>query len=128
MRILVVDDHEVVRRGVRGLLERHPQFKVCGEAVDGSDAIAKARELRPDSIVMDVSMPKMNGLEATREIIRFLPQTQVIILSQHDSSEVVRQALNAGASAYVVKSSISTDLVAALRRLKSGDSAPSPRI
>lgn len=128
MRILVVDDHEVVRRGVRGLLERHPQFRVCGEAVDGGDAIAKARDLKPDSIVMDVSMPNMNGLEATREIVRFLPQTKIVVLSQHDSGEVVRQALNAGASAYVVKSSISTDLVAALKRLNSAESAQSPRI
>lgn len=128
MRILVVDDHEVVRRGVRGLLERHSQFRVCGEAVDGRDAIAKAKEFKPDAIVMDISMPNMNGLDATREIIRLLPRTEVVILSQHDSSEVVRQALNAGASAYVVKSSVSTDLVAALERLNAAEPAQSPRI
>ena len=128
MRILVVDDHEVVRRGVRGLLERHPQFEVCGEAVNGRDAIAKALELRPDSIVMDVSMPNMNGLDATREITRLLPHIHIVILSQHDSSEIVRQALNAGASAYVVKSSISTDLVGALEKLSAEDSAQSPRV
>ncbi|MGA2356029.1 MAG: response regulator transcription factor [Terriglobales bacterium] len=111
MRILIVDDHEVVRRGVRGLLEKEDRFEICGEAVDGSDAIAKARELRPDSIVMDVSMPNMNGLDATREISRLAPEIRIVILSQHDSHEIVRQALNAGASAYVVKSAISTDLV-----------------
>jgi len=128
MRILVVDDHEVVRRGVRGLLERHPQFEVCGEAVDGRDAIAKARELKPDSIVMDVSMPNLNGLDATREITRLFPHIRIVVLSQHDSNEIVRQALNAGATAYVVKSSISTDLVGALERLNSGESARFPRV
>jgi PAS domain S-box-containing protein len=114
MRILIVDDHEVVRRGVRGLLEKEDRFEICGEAVDGADAIAKAKELRPDSIVMDVSMPNMNGLDATREINRLLPRTRIVILSQHDSPEMVRQAMNAGASTYVVKSAISTELVAAL--------------
>jgi PAS domain S-box-containing protein len=90
---------------------------VCGEAVDGQDAVEKARELKPDVIVMDVSMPNLNGLDATRQVRRILPQTEVLILSQHDSAEMVRQAFHAGARGYVVKSSISRQLVAALEKV-----------
>ena len=114
MRILVVDDHQVVRRGVRSLLEREEGFEVCGEAVDGRDAVAKARELKPDAIVMDISMPVMNGLDATREIIRQFPQFRIVVLSQHDSPEMMREALNAGAQGYVIKSDASNNLIAAL--------------
>lgn len=114
MRVLIVDDYEVVRRGVRSLLQAHAGCDVCGEAVDGQDAIVKARELKPDVIVMDVSMPNLNGLEATRQIRRILPQSEVLILSQHETTEMVRQAFNAGALGYVVKSSIARDLLKAL--------------
>src|SRR5690348_4418802 len=86
MRILVVDDHQVVRRGLRSLLEAEKDLQVCGEAVDGRDAIAKAQELRPDAIVMDISMPNLNGLDATRELTRLLPEIRIVILTQHDSS------------------------------------------
>jgi len=112
MRVLVVDDHEVVRRGVRSLLESH--CEVCGEAVDGFDAIEKTRLLKPDVVVMDISMPKLNGLEATRTIRSVLPACEVLILSQHESSQMVQQALQAGARGYVVKSSVARDLLAAL--------------
>ncbi len=115
MRILIVDDHEVVRRGVRSLLSER-DWDVCGEAVDGQDAIEKVRELTPDVIVMDVSMPRLNGLDATREIRTILPQCEVVILSQHDNREMARQALKAGAHGYVVKSSISRDLVSAIAK------------
>jgi PAS domain S-box-containing protein len=117
VRILIVDDHEVVRRGVRALLSAQPDFEVCGEAVDGLDAIAKALELKPDIVVMDISMPNLNGLDATRRIRTILPQIEVLILSQHDSAEMLRQAFNAGARGYVVKSSISKDLLAALKKV-----------
>ncbi len=117
MRVLIVDDHEIVRRGVRSLLLSQANCDVCGEAVDGQDAVEKAKELRPDVIVMDVSMPNLNGLDATRQVRRILPQTEVLILSQHDSSEMVRQAFQAGARGYVVKSSISRQLVAALDKV-----------
>jgi PAS domain S-box-containing protein len=109
-RVLIVDDHEIVRRGVRALLSTRADFEVCGEAVDGRDGLAKAKQLRPDVIVMDISMPNLNGLEATRLIRTALPDTEVLILSQHEGSEMIRQALTAGARGYVLKSSVSEDL------------------
>lgn len=116
MRLLVVDDDEVVRRGVRSLLAEQKGWEVCGEAVDGQDALDKARELKPDLIVMDVSMPRLNGLEATRQVHSILPDCEVLILSQHENSEMARQALKAGARGYVVKSSISKDLLTAVSK------------
>jgi PAS domain S-box-containing protein len=114
MRVLVVDDHEVVRRGVRSLISRDSRYEICGEAADGQDAIEKARELKPDLIVMDISMPRLNGLEAAPLLRAILPQSEILILSQHDSPEMVRQAVKAGARGYVVKSSIAKDLLSAL--------------
>ncbi len=114
MRVLVVDDHEVVRRGVRSLIQSQSNYDVCGEAVDGQDAVEKARLLNPDVVVMDVSMPRLNGLEATHLIRIAQPDSEVLILSQHESSEMARQAFQAGARGYVVKSSIARDLLTAL--------------
>jgi PAS domain S-box-containing protein len=116
MRLLIVDDHEVVRQGVRSLLSDHTNWDVCGEAVDGQDAVDKARELKPDLIVMDVSMPRLNGLEATRQVRSILPDCEVLILSQHESSEMARQALKVGARGYVVKTSSSRDLISAVAK------------
>ncbi len=116
MRLLIVDDHEVVRRGVRSLLSEHADWEICGEAVDGQDALEKARELKPDLIVMDVSMPRLNGLEATRQVRGILPDCEVLVLSQHENSEMARQALKAGARGYVAKSSISRDLIYAVAK------------
>jgi PAS domain S-box-containing protein len=117
MRLLVVDDHEIVRRGVRSLLLEQPDFAVCGEAVDGQDAIDKARELKPDLIVMDLSMPRLNGLETTRRVRSLLPDCEVLILSQHENPEMARQALKAGARGYVVKASVAKDLISALTKI-----------
>ena len=117
MRLLVVDDHEIFRRGVRALLHEQPGFEVCGEAVDGQEAIDKARDLKPDVIVMDVSMPRLNGLEAAREIRSLLPDCKVLILTQHENPEIARQALKAGARGYLVKTSVSKDLVSALTKI-----------
>jgi PAS domain S-box-containing protein len=114
MRVLIVDDHEVVRRGVRSLILSQSSYEVCGEAVDGQDALEKARQLNPDVVVMDVSMPTLNGLEATHLIRAALPDSEVLILSQHESPEMIRQAAKAGARGYVVKSSIARDLLVAL--------------
>jgi DNA-binding NarL/FixJ family response regulator len=116
MRVLIVDDHEVVRKGVRSLLLRSG-YDVCGEGIDGEDGLAKANELRPDVIVMDVSMPRLNGLEATRRMRGILPAIQVVMLSQHESPEMVRQAVSSGARAYVTKSSIGKNLLAAIERV-----------
>jgi PAS domain S-box-containing protein len=124
VRVLIVDDHEVVRRGVRSLLATRGDFDVCGEAVDGRDAITKAQQLRPDVITMDISMPNLNGLEATREIRRILPEIPILIMSQHDVPEMMKQALSAGATAYIVKSSISTELIAVLDRVRRKESSP----
>lgn len=118
MRVLIVDDHEVVRRGVCSLIQAQSHYEVCGEAVDGQEAVEKARDLRPDVIVMDVSMPRLNGLEATHAIRAAVPDSKILILSQHDSPEMVRQAFKAGALGYVVKSSIARDLVDALNSVR----------
>ena len=117
MRLLIVDDHEVVRRGIRSLISSETTWEVCGEAVDGQDALEKAGDLKPDLIVMDISMPRLNGLEATRQLRRILPTCEVLVLSQHEMPEMVRQAFNAGARGYVVKSSISRDLISALAKV-----------
>jgi PAS domain S-box-containing protein len=122
MRILIVDDHELVRRGIRSLLAAEPTLTVCGEAVDGRDAVDRAKALRPDIVVMDISMPNMTGLQATREIRRFLPQAEIIIVSQHEGQEMVRNALDAGAHGYVVKSAVSTDLLAAIAKVSQRES------
>ena len=120
MRILIADDHELVRRGVRSVLRTRPDIEICGEAMDGQDAVEQARLLSPDLIIMDISMPRLNGLEATREIRRILPTTNVLILSQHNSPEMMRQALNAGARGYVIKTAISGDLFTAIDKLRAG--------
>ena len=120
MRILVADDHELVRRGVRSLLQTRPDIEVCGESIDGRDAIEQAQRLSPDLIVMDISMPTLNGLEATREIRRTLPTIDILILSQHNSTEMMRQAFNAGARGYVVKTAISQDLLQGIDKVRKG--------
>src|SRR5665213_115541 len=113
-RILVVDDHELVRRGICSILATDPKLTVCAEAVDGRDAVQKARNERPDIVVMDISMPNMNGLDAAREIKGILPATEIVMVSQHDSAEMVRQAFKAGARGYIMKSSISSELLSAI--------------
>ena len=125
-RILIVDDHEMVRRGVRSVLSRENGMEVCAEAVDGRDAIKKASELRPDVIVTDISMPNLNGLDATREIRRILPDVHILVLSQHDLPEMMEQAWRAGANGYVLKSAVATDLVAALRKVRNDQPAFDP--
>src|SRR5215470_9007303 len=117
VRILVADDHEVVRRGVRSLLNSRTDWEVCGEAVDGREAVEKAKELKPDVIVMDISMPRLNGLEATRVIRKEVPQSEILIFSQHAAAEMRPVALQAGAQDYIAKSAIPNDLLTAVESL-----------
>src|SRR5438445_12349791 len=104
VRILIVDDHAVVRRGIRSLLESHAGWEVIGEATTGRAAVEQCRQLRPDIVVMDLSLPDLNGLEATRQILKEQPNTEVLVLTMHHSEELARDVLEAGARGYVLKS------------------------
>ena len=127
-RILVADDHEIVRHGMRRLLETQPGWEVCAEASSGREAVAKARQLKPDVAVLDFGMPELNGAEATRQILRESPRTEVMILTMHDSEQLVREVLQAGARGYVLKSDASRDLVAAVQALLAHKTFLSPGV
>jgi two-component system response regulator NreC len=114
LRILVVDDHPVVRQGLKNLLDGHPDWEIIDEAEDGLEAVEKADRLKPDVVVLDLSMPRMNGLEACREIRKNAPDSEILIVTQHDSPQMMREAFNANARGYVVKSYVGRDLVAAV--------------
>src|SRR6202521_297105 len=118
MRILIADDNERVRRGVRRILSCEANYQVCGEAVDGADALRKARELSPDLILLDVSMPGPDGLETARLLRREMPKVKVIIMSQHDPVQLLPRAIEAGAHACVDKSRLGSDLVATMESLR----------
>lgn|SRR5215469_12428719 len=117
IRIVIADDHEIFRRGLRSLLESHSHWQVCGEAANGQEAIEKVRELKPDVVVLDVTMPHVNGLEAAREIRRIVPESKVVILSQHEPALMKQSALAAGAGAYVTKSEVSRELMIAIEAM-----------
>jgi DNA-binding NarL/FixJ family response regulator len=114
IRILVVDDHPIVRQGLKTLLEGHSGWQVVGEASDGAEAVEKAKDLNPDVMVLDVTMPRMNGLEACRLLRRQSPDLEILFVTQHDSPQMMREALEAGARGYVVKSNAARDLLAAV--------------
>lgn len=126
IRVLIVDDHTILREGIRSLLERESDIEVVGEAADGEEAVAKAAELKPDVVLMDIGMPKMNGIEATRKIRLQHPNIKVLILSMHDDEEYVRPIMQAGASGFVLKRSATTDLVVALRAAFQGHTVLAP--
>lgn len=126
--VLLAEDHTIVRKGIRSLLDEEPEIEVVGEAENGREAVAKAEELHPDIVVMDHTMPLLNGLEATRQIRKLLPQTQILILTMHTNEQYVFQFLQAGAAGYLVKQTAPTDLVTAIRAIHSGDSFLSPSI
>ena len=117
LRILLADDHEMVRKGLRATIESHAGWEVCGEARTGREAVAKARELHPDIVVMDFAMPELNGLEATRQVCAALPRAEVLVLSMHESERLVRELLAAGARSYLLKTDAGESLVAALESL-----------
>ena len=121
VRILIADDHELIRKGLKAVLQSRPGWVVCGEATHGREAVEKARECRPDVVVMDVTMPDLNGLEATRQIRAALPGTEVLILTMHHSEQLVHEVLAAGARGYLLKSDAGDavfDAIEALQRHK----------
>jgi DNA-binding NarL/FixJ family response regulator len=119
-RILLVDDHEIVRRGLRALLETRSDFTICEETGDGRAAVELARTLQPDVVVMDVNLPQLNGIEATRQIRQRVRNAEVLMLSMHESEDVVRDAIAAGARGYVFKSDAARDLIAAVDAVRAG--------
>ena len=127
-RVLLAEDHTIVRKGLRSLLDKETGIKVVGEAEDGREAIVKAEELHPDVVVMDIAMPGLNGLEATRQIKKRFPDMKILILTMHTNEEYVLQTLNAGASGYLVKKAAPAELISAINAVHKGDSFLSPSI
>jgi DNA-binding NarL/FixJ family response regulator len=117
VQILLADDHEVVRKGLRALLEAQPGWKVIAEATDGRDAVEKAKDMHPDVAIVDIGMPSLNGLEATRQIVKKAPRTRVLVLTMHDTNPLIQQVVKAGARGYVLKSDVASDLVSAVEAL-----------
>jgi DNA-binding NarL/FixJ family response regulator len=117
LRILIADDHELVRRGIRALIQSHPGWEVCGEADTGREAVSKAEELRPDVLILDVSLPELNGVEVARRIRKAFPSIEILILSMHYSDQLIRDILEAGGRGYVLKSDSERDLVFAVETL-----------
>jgi DNA-binding NarL/FixJ family response regulator len=118
LRILIVDDHAVVRRGVRSLLESQPEWEIVSEATTGREAVELAKQLQPDIVVMDLSLPELSGLDATRHILKESPRSEVVVLTMHHSEELAREALQAGARGYVLKSDADQSLIAAIENLR----------
>jgi DNA-binding NarL/FixJ family response regulator len=128
IRVLLVDDHTILREGVRALLTDEPEIVVVGEAGDGEEALEKVETLHPDIVLMDMVMPRMNGLEATGHIKRRHPETKVLILSMYDDDEYVQQVIQAGASGYLLKGMAADDLVLAIREVQAGSSFLNPAV
>ncbi len=128
IRILLVDDHTLMRSGIRALLEDEPGLTVIGEAEDGRSAVAQACKLRPDVVIMDIAMPLLNGLEATRQIRQQCPRVRVLILSMHDNEEYIRQVLEAGAMGYILKDAAARELISAIRSVYRGEAVLSPAV
>lgn len=117
IQILIADDHEIVREGICVRVQRNPEWKVCGQAGDGREAVALASKLRPQIVIMDINMPELNGLDATRQIKRLLPDTEVLIFTAAETDEVVRDVFKAGARAYLLKSEANNHLEPAIEAL-----------
>jgi DNA-binding NarL/FixJ family response regulator len=121
MRIIIADDQDFIRRGLRAVLSEEKDIKVCAEAIDGRDALVKALELKPDVVIMDIIMPRMDGIEAIRLIHKALPQAKILSLSQYDIPEMVSEVQQAGAAAFVSKLLVWDKLVPSLRRVQLGE-------
>jgi DNA-binding NarL/FixJ family response regulator len=128
IKVLLVDDHAILREGVHALLAREPDLRVVGEAADGQEALEQVPRLRPDVVIMDIVMPRMNGLEATRLITERYPDVRILILSMYDDHEYVVQIIQAGASGYVLKKVVTEDLVRAIHEVHAGESFLYPPI
>jgi DNA-binding NarL/FixJ family response regulator len=128
LRILIADDHELVRRGLAALLQSHEGWEVCAEAKDGREAVDKARQLKPDVVILDVGMPNLNGLAATRQLMQQDAELKVIVLTITDSDQVIREALDAGARGFVLKSDAARDLVTAVEAVQRNRMFFTPRV
>jgi len=128
LRILVADDHELVRRGIQELLRARRGWKVVAEAVNGREAVEKASELKPDVAILDISMPDLDGLQATRQIRETVTGTSVVVLTMHESDQMVRRILDAGALGYVLKSDLAKHLVKAVKNVSAGKLFLTPRV
>jgi DNA-binding NarL/FixJ family response regulator len=128
LRILIADDHEVVRRGLATLLQTHEGWEICGEARDGREAVEMAKQLKPDVVILDVGMPNLNGLAATRQLAQQNPDQKIIVLTITDSDQVIREALDAGARGFVLKSDAARDLVSAVEALQRDRMFFTPRV
>jgi DNA-binding NarL/FixJ family response regulator len=128
LRILIVDDHAVVRRGIRALLESEQGFTVAGEATNGREAVEMARQLQPEVIVMDLTLPELNGLDAARQILKDAPRIEILVLTMHHSEELARDVLQAGARGYVLKSDADQSLIAAVKSLRDHKPFLSPNV
>jgi DNA-binding NarL/FixJ family response regulator len=127
-RVLIVDDHAFIRRGVQTILHPFPEWEFCGEAENGKEAIRMADQLKPEVIIMDISMPGLNGIEATRAIRKSQPAVKIVLLTLHDSSELLRIAFRAGARGYLLKKDAEQELVKALTVVVGEGAYVSPRI
>ncbi len=128
LRILIADDHEVARRGIRSLLETHSGWEICGEAKDGREAVELGGALKPDIFLLDIGMPNLNGLDAARQILAVNPDARILILTIHDSEQVVREVLSAGARGFLLKSDAGRDLLAAVEALQQRRTFFTPRV
>jgi DNA-binding NarL/FixJ family response regulator len=128
IRLLLADDHQLMRQGLKSLIQTEPDMEVVGEAGNGSETVTLATKLRPHVVVMDIAMPDLNGIEATRQIIHANPQTKVIALSGHDTKQFVREMLSAGASAYLLKKRAYEELLQAVREVMQGRKFLSPDV
>lgn len=119
-RILIVDDHEIVRQGIRNILNRRPEWEVCGEAVNGKEGVEAVKRIEPDLVILDITMPVMNGLEATGHISKLGVNSRVLIFTMHDSERLISDVREAGAQGYVLKSHAARDLIVAIERILGG--------